>query len=160
MCKWGFLAYDKDGEKFDTISNMNQPKIYFESKMRTAVYGSVIFIPLLLMVVNDIFFNTVGGVYTKTLTMLISLFLFCFIIFFALYPTSTLKLKENFVLIVWKPDWVGGLPKKTEPEKCDEVGWFDIDTLPENMVPKCKFAIEKYLAGEYFSEFDWDKKVA
>lgn len=49
-----------------------------------------------------------------------------------------------------------GEPKNCEPDKADDSGWFSIKELPENMVPKCKHAIEQYQAGNIFSEYDWE----
>ena len=48
-----------------------------------------------------------------------------------------------------------GEPTNAEPEVCDNVQWFPINQLPENMIPKAKFGIEQFLCGTIFSEFDW-----
>ena len=48
-----------------------------------------------------------------------------------------------------------GEPINAEPEACDEVQWFPMSQLPENMIPKAKFGIEQFLSGATFSEFDW-----
>lgn len=48
-----------------------------------------------------------------------------------------------------------GEPTIKEPEECDDLSWFPINSLPENMVPKTKYAIEQYLTGNIYSEFDW-----
>jgi 8-oxo-dGTP diphosphatase len=42
-----------------------------------------------------------------------------------------------------------------EPNKCDEVSWVPIDSLPANTIPYVKHAIENYQAGVYYSEFGW-----
>ncbi|PPR08374.1 MAG: hypothetical protein CFH44_01125 [Proteobacteria bacterium] len=42
--------------------------------------------------------------------------------------------------------------KNNEPEKCDELKWFDLDELPENIVPYIKKAINAYLDGEIYLE--------
>jgi 8-oxo-dGTP diphosphatase len=47
--------------------------------------------------------------------------------------------------------WLGE-PQNMEPEKCDEIGWFDINNLPENTMPNVKLAIEDYLNKETYSE--------
>lgn len=46
-------------------------------------------------------------------------------------------------------------PSIKEIDTCDDVAWFSLDQFPENMVPKTKAAIDSYLAGEIYSEFDW-----
>jgi 8-oxo-dGTP diphosphatase len=62
---------------------------------------------------------------------------------------------ERIEFFLVAKSWKGEL-KNTELEKCDQIGWFDLKNLPDNMVPKCKHALERYLADETFSEFDWN----
>lgn len=47
-----------------------------------------------------------------------------------------------------------GEPRVTEPEECDDVRWFPLSELPENMIPKSKAGLEQFLSGVTFSEFD------
>lgn len=42
-----------------------------------------------------------------------------------------------------------------EPHKCDDLRWFKLNELPENIVPYVKVAIERYQAGEFYSEFNY-----
>lgn len=49
-----------------------------------------------------------------------------------------------------------GQPEIKEPDLCDDVGWFDINYLPENMVPKTKEALDGYKNGKIYSEFGWE----
>ena len=58
----------------------------------------------------------------------------------------------EFFLVAGK--WQGE-PENKEPDKCDDIGWFSLDSLPVNMVPKSEHALEQYLKGEIFSEYDW-----
>lgn len=51
-----------------------------------------------------------------------------------------------------------GIPKIMEPNKCDDLKWFSLDNLPDNMVPYVKKAIENYLNGVIYSEFGWIKQ--
>jgi ADP-ribose pyrophosphatase YjhB (NUDIX family) len=62
------------------------------------------------------------------------------------------KERVEFYLVAEK--WEGE-PSIKEVDKCDDVAWFSLDQFPENMVPKTKAAIDSYLAGEIYSEFDW-----
>ena len=42
-----------------------------------------------------------------------------------------------------------------EPHKCDDLSWFDLDNLPENVVDYVKVAIENYRNGVTYSEFGY-----
>ncbi len=43
-----------------------------------------------------------------------------------------------------------------EPEKCDDLRWFPLDELPENMIPYVKVALENYKNKINYSEYDWE----
>lgn len=57
-----------------------------------------------------------------------------------------------FEAISWQ-----GEPKNKELDKCDDVQWFSIDNLPENMVPSVQDAFLKYQKGITFSEREVEK---
>ena len=42
-----------------------------------------------------------------------------------------------------------------EPEKCDDLSWFEIDNLPSNTIPYIKRAIENYISGVQFDIYGW-----
>jgi 8-oxo-dGTP diphosphatase len=48
-----------------------------------------------------------------------------------------------------------GEPKINEPEKCDDLQWFPLDSLPENTVPYMRQGIDAYRRKQFFSEFGW-----
>ena len=50
--------------------------------------------------------------------------------------------------------WHGEL-MNMEPSKCDDLSWFEINRLPDNMVPYVKKAIENYRTGTQFDMFGW-----
>lgn len=50
-------------------------------------------------------------------------------------------------------NWFGE-PQIMEKEKCDDMQWFPLTNLPENMVPSVRFAIESYQKGITFSDFN------
>lgn len=50
-----------------------------------------------------------------------------------------------------------GKPFNAEPEKCDELRWYGLDALPENMIPYVKQAIRNSLDGIPFDEIGWDR---
>lgn len=58
----------------------------------------------------------------------------------------------DFFLLAKK--WKGE-PKISEPKKCDDMKWFPLNNLPENLLTYVKKAIENYQNGVSFSEFGW-----
>lgn len=47
-------------------------------------------------------------------------------------------------------------PKIMESDKCDDMSWFDLNKLPENLLPYIKEAIENYKKGTSFFESGWN----
>jgi len=48
-----------------------------------------------------------------------------------------------------------GEPMNAEPDKCDDLRWFDLSALPESTVPYVERAIRNHLNGVRFDEFGW-----
>lgn len=48
-----------------------------------------------------------------------------------------------------------GEPVNTEPEKCDELRWADVNELPDNVIPYVRKAIQNHCNGIRFDEFGW-----
>lgn len=48
-----------------------------------------------------------------------------------------------------------GEPVNAEPDKCDDLCWYDLDALPENTIPYVKRAIQNYIQAVPFEEFGW-----
>jgi ADP-ribose pyrophosphatase YjhB (NUDIX family) len=42
-----------------------------------------------------------------------------------------------------------------EPQKCDDLSWFEIDNLPSNVIPYIKKAIRNYISGVQFDTYGW-----
>ncbi len=51
-------------------------------------------------------------------------------------------------------DWIGEI-ENWEPEKCDELRWSPIHTLPANTTPYIGAAIATWRDGSWFSTFGW-----
>ena len=45
-----------------------------------------------------------------------------------------------------------GEPKNMEPHKCDDLRWFELDNLPENIIPYIKQAIGNIKNKIFYSE--------
>lgn len=61
--------------------------------------------------------------------------------------------RVNFFFRVKK--WRGD-PKIMEPHKCDDLSWFEIDNLPDNIIPYISQAIDSFLNNVFYSEYGWD----
>lgn len=50
-----------------------------------------------------------------------------------------------------------GEPKITEPGKCSELVWADIDKLPEDVIPDRREVLKAYFNGIRYLEYGWTK---
>ncbi len=48
-----------------------------------------------------------------------------------------------------------GTIRNNEPHKCDDLQFFPLNDLPENMVDYVRAAIENYRSGTLYSEYGW-----
>lgn len=48
-----------------------------------------------------------------------------------------------------------GEPRICEPEKCDDLSWHPLRSLPENTIPYVREALENIQAKEFYSEVGW-----
>jgi ADP-ribose pyrophosphatase YjhB (NUDIX family) len=48
-----------------------------------------------------------------------------------------------------------GEPVNNEPNKCDNLYWEDVDSLPRNIIPYVRQAIRNHREGIRFEEFGW-----
>ena len=62
--------------------------------------------------------------------------------------------EERIDFFVTVRHWVGEVTNN-EPQKCDDLSWVSIDSLPQNMIPYVRNAIDKYRTGVLYSEFGW-----
>lgn len=51
-------------------------------------------------------------------------------------------------------DWRDN-PYNREPNKCDDLSWFPINSLPKNIIPYIRQVITLSLNGQKYSEFGW-----
>lgn len=52
--------------------------------------------------------------------------------------------------------WAGEVTNR-EPDKCDELAWFDLEALPANVIPYVRRALDNYRAGRWFDSFGWSE---
>lgn len=61
--------------------------------------------------------------------------------------TTPDRIYVYFLSTVWKGDL-----QNMEPDKCDDISWFDIDNLPKNTSPTVKAAIDNIEKEIFYSE--------
>lgn len=62
----------------------------------------------------------------------------------------------NRIDVFFTADSWDGEPKNMEPEKCDDLSWFDLNNLPDNVIPYVRQAIECIKNNTFYSEHGWE----
>lgn len=63
------------------------------------------------------------------------------------------RLDEKYIKLFFMTDKWSGEPKIREPQKCSWLEWFDVEHLPENMIPSYKKILEAIMRGERIGAF-------
>ena len=63
-------------------------------------------------------------------------------------------LAERMDLFFTAEKWAG-TPEIKEPDKCDDLSWFELDNLPKNIIPYIRQAINCMRSKTFYSEFGW-----
>lgn len=66
--------------------------------------------------------------------------------------------KEYFNIFFAVGDWVGE-PRIMEPDKCDQIAWFDLDELPVNLTESARRGLDALRSAEQYSEFGFSGAV-
>ena len=61
---------------------------------------------------------------------------------------------ERIELFMKPASWSNS-PRIMEPDKCDDMGWFPLNDLPDNTIPYVRQAIDMIVASEPYSEHGW-----
>ena len=64
--------------------------------------------------------------------------------------------ENNLVALIFKAEEWSGEIINNEPEKCDELAWFSLNQLPENIIPAHRHALECIKKNNIYSEHGWD----
>ncbi len=65
-------------------------------------------------------------------------------------PTNDERLDFFFECTAWS-----GEVQNREPQKCDDLRWVTLDSLPENVIPYIKQALHSVTNKELYGEFYW-----
>ncbi len=60
--------------------------------------------------------------------------------------------RENIDVFFMTEKWSGIIENK-EPNKCDDLSWFPLTELPQNIIPYVRQAIEQSMQGISYSEY-------
>ena len=63
--------------------------------------------------------------------------------------------EREYIDIYLKTDKWKGKIANNEPEKCEELKWFSLDNLPENIIPEVKLALENIRKKVFYGEIGW-----
>lgn len=64
--------------------------------------------------------------------------------------------ETEFYVFVFKPDVWQGVPHNNESDKCDDMRWFSLDMLPQELIPAHRQAIECSQNKITYSEHGWN----
>lgn len=71
------------------------------------------------------------------------------------YPQDIVEdINERLDVFFTADKWAGEIENK-EPHKCDDLSWFDLDNLPENIIHYVKQAIDCIKNKIFYSEHGW-----
>jgi 8-oxo-dGTP diphosphatase len=65
--------------------------------------------------------------------------------------------EPEFFACVFQVNSPNHQPINNQPDRHDIMEWFDMQRLPEKMVPAHRYAIEQIVAGQVYSEHGWAK---
>ena len=63
-------------------------------------------------------------------------------------------IRDKYSIFMFKVNNWQGEPKIMEPDKCDELTWFDLENLPENILGRGKEVLADVQTGVTYREYD------
>ena len=63
--------------------------------------------------------------------------------------------KEDYINVFFTTKKYSGTPKIMEPDKCDDLRWFDIENLPDNIFPRIKNVLININKGILYDDADF-----
>jgi len=68
--------------------------------------------------------------------------------------SGTAENSERIDIFFITDKWEGKITNR-EPHKCDDLSWFDLNNLPENVIPYIEQAINGIRDQIFYSEYGW-----
>lgn len=66
----------------------------------------------------------------------------------------TMHRQHLYIDFFFTAKW-NGVPENLEPDKCDDIQWFSLQSLPSNVVPSVRHGITALNEGTSFSELEF-----
>lgn len=63
----------------------------------------------------------------------------------------------EYIFLIFTTDKYKGTPTIMEKDKCDDLNWFNIKSLPKNLINTRKIMIDNYLNNSNYSEYGFTK---
>lgn len=63
--------------------------------------------------------------------------------------------KDDYINVFFTTNTYKGIPKIMEPNKCDDLQWFDIEKLPDNTIERIKNVIKNIKKGIIYDDGDF-----
>ena len=63
--------------------------------------------------------------------------------------------KEDYINVFFTTNTYKGIPEIMEPNKCDDLQWFDIEKLPDNTIERIKNVIKNIQKGIVYDDGDF-----
>jgi 8-oxo-dGTP diphosphatase len=72
-----------------------------------------------------------------------------------LHVAPYFRTPDEILLFCFQAEKYKGIIENKEPEKCDDLQFFDIHSLPENMLEGSKQCLQNLISSSYFTELHW-----
>ena len=66
--------------------------------------------------------------------------------------------QEDYINVFFTTDKYEGTPKIMEPNKCNDLKWFNINELPENVISRIRNAVENIKKGIIYDDGDFSRQ--
>ena len=80
-----------------------------------------------------------------------------FEVVYAQHPPAENEPGHEYMCVYMRcADW-SGEPVNEEKDKCDDMAWFSLDSLPAQTIPNVRLALEDIKKGIFYNNWGWEK---